>query len=115
MDTRKIFGYRNWWIKNVIYKELIEEKDYYGIDAIEVNDKLKLTQEEINIRYKLCNLVKLHTDGAVSATDIMAVLYKVEFTIADGRLKFTIDWEKNKKDKEEEKIKESIKLGLENE
>lgn len=94
MDKRKIFGYRNWWIKNAIYKELIEEKDYYGI---EINDKLKLSEEEIDIRYKLCNLVKLHTDGAVSATDVKAVLHKVEFAIVDGRLKFTIDWEKNKK------------------
>lgn len=104
MDKRKAFGCRNWFIKNAIYNMLIENKDYFGIDAIVYNNKLKLTQEEINIRYKLCNFIKNYLIGEnyISNTDIMAVLYKIEFAIVDGRLKRAIEHESMIKDVREE-------------
>ena len=89
---------------------LIENKDYFGIDAIVYNNKLKLPQEEINIRYKLCNLIKNYLIGEtyINNTDIMAVLYKIEFAIVNGRLKCAIEHESVVKD-----IKEEIQMSEE--
>ena len=104
INSRKAFGCRNWFIKNAIYNMLIKDKDYFGIDAIVYNNKLKLTEEEINIRYKLCNLIKNYLTGEtyISNTDIMAVLYKIDFAIVDGKLKFAIEHENMIKDIREE-------------
>ena len=95
MNNRRAFGCRNWFIKNAIYDMLIEEKDYFGIDAIVYNNKLELSEEEISARYKLCNLIKNYLIGEtyISNTDIMAVLYKIEFALVDGRLKFALEHE----------------------
>ena len=100
MDKRKAFGYRNWFIKNAIYNMLIEDKDYFGIDAIEYDNKIELSEEEISARYKLCSLIKGYLIGEtyISNTDIMAVLYKIRFAIVDGRLKLAIESESLKKD-----------------
>lgn len=100
MDKKKAFGFRNWFIKNAIYDMLVEDKDYFGIDAIEYNNKLELNEEEISARYKLCNLIKNYLIGEtyISNTDIMAVLYKIDFAIVDGRLRFAIESENLKKD-----------------
>lgn len=109
MDKRKAFGCRNWFIKNAIYNMLIENKDYFGIDAIVYDNKIELSEEETNIRYKLCNLVKSYLIGEtyISNTDIMAVLYKIRFAIVDGRLKYAIEHESIVKDiKEENKMSE---------
>lgn len=110
MDKRKVFGSRNWFIKNAIYNMLIENKDYFGIDTIVYNNKLELPQEEINVRYKLCNLIKNYLTGEnyISNTDIMAVLYKIEFAVVEGRLKYAIEHESIVKD-----IKEEIKMSEE--
>ena len=83
---------------------LMENKDYFGIDAIVYNNKLELTQEEINIRYKLCNFIKNYLIGEnyIGNTDIMAVLYKIDFAIVDGRLKRAIEHESIIKDVREE-------------
>ena len=79
---------------------LIENKDYFGIDAIEYNNKLELSEEEVSARYKLCNLIKGYLVGEayISNTDIMAVLYKIRFAIVDGRLKCAIEHESMVKD-----------------
>ena len=79
---------------------LIEDKDYFGIDAIEYNNKLELSEEEISARYKLCNLIRNYLIGEtyISNIDIMAVLYKISFAIVDGRLKRAIESESLKKD-----------------
>lgn len=100
MDKKKAFGFRNWFIKNAIYNMLVEDKDYFGIDAIEYNNKLELSEEEISARYKLCNLIKGYLAGEayISNTDIMAVLYKIRFAIVDGRLKRVIEHESMVKD-----------------
>jgi len=100
MDKKKAFGYRNWFIKNAIYNMILEEKDYFGIDAIEYNNKIELNEEEISARYKLCNLIRNYLIGEtyISNTDIMAVLYKINFAIVDGRLKFAIESESLKRD-----------------
>lgn len=100
MDKKKAFGFRNWFIKNAIYNMLVEDKDYFGIDAIEYNNKLELSEEEVSARYKLCNLIKGYLAGEkyISNTDIMAVLYKIRFAIVDGRLKSAIEYESMVKD-----------------
>lgn len=100
MDKKKAFGFRNWFIKNAIYDMLVEDKDYFGIDAIEYNNKLELSEEEVSARYKLCNLIKGYLVGEtyISNTDIMAVLYKIRFAIVDGRLKSAIEYESMVKD-----------------
>lgn len=100
MDKKKAFGFRNWFIKNAIYNMLVEDKDYFGIDAIEYNNKLELSEEEVSARYKLCNLIKDYLRGEtyISNTDIMAVLYKIRFAIVDGRLKSAIEYESMVKD-----------------
>ena len=79
---------------------LIEDKDYFGIDVIEYNNKLELSEEEISARYKLCSLIKGYLIGEIyiSNTDIMAVLYKIRFAIVDGRLKRAIEHESMVKD-----------------
>ena len=100
MNNKKAFGCRNWFIKNAIYNMIIEEKDYFGIDAIVYNNKLELNEEEISARYKLCNLIKNYLIGEtyINNTDIMAVLYKIEFAIVDGRLKYALEHESMVKD-----------------
>lgn len=110
-----MFGCRNWFIKNAIYNMLIEEKDYFGIDAIEYDNKLELNEEEISARYKLCNLIKKYLIGEtyISNTDIMAVLYKIDFAIVEGRLKSIINYEDRKKDIQDIAFEESLKLGEE--
>ena len=115
MDKKKMFGCRNWFIKNGIYNMILEEKDYFGIDAIEYNNKLKLNEEEISARYKLCNLIKKYLIGEtyISNTDIMAVLYKIDFAIVEGRLKSIINYEDRKKDIQDIAFEESLKLGEE--
>lgn len=109
--NKKAFGSRNWFIKNAIYEMLLKEKSYFGIDAIVYNNKLKLSDEEINVRYKLCNLIKNYLMGEsyINNKDIMAVLYKIDFTIVDGRLNFAINY----KDKQDEVFKESLRLAKE--
>ena len=110
MDKKKAFGFRNWFIKNAIYNMLIEDKDYFGIDAIEYNNKLELSEEEVSARYKLCNLIKGYLVGEayISNTDIMAVLYKIRFAIVDGRLKSVIEYESMVKDVAAEMSEEEI-------
>ena len=114
MDKRKAFGFRNWFIKNAIYNMLIEDKDYFGIDTIEYNNKLELSEEEISARYKLCSLIKGYLIGEIyiSNTDIMAVLYKIRFTIVDGRLKRAIEHESVVKDVYTEMSAEEILANL---
>ena len=115
MNKKKMFGCRKWFIKNAIYNMLIEDKDYFGIDAIEYNNKLELNEEEISARYKLCNLIKKYLIGEtyISNTDIMAVLYKIDFAIVEGRLKSIINYEDRKKDIQDIAFEESLKLGEE--
>ena len=115
MNKKKMFGCRNWFIKNAIYNMLIEDKDYFGIDAIEYNNKLELSEEEISARYKLCNLIKNYLIGEtyISNTDIMAVLYKIDFAIVEGRLKYVINYKDIKKDIQDIAFEESLKLGEE--
>lgn len=115
MNKKKMFGCRNWFIKNSIYNMILEEKDYFGIDAIEYNNKLELNEEEISARYKLCNLIKKYLIGEtyISNTDIMAVLYKIDFAIVEGRLKSIINYEDRKKDIQDIAFEESLKLGEE--
>jgi len=114
MNKKKIFGCRNWFIKNSIYNMLIEEKDYFGIDAIVYNNKLELSEEEISARYKLCSLIKGYLIGEtyISNTDIMAVLYKIRFAIVDGRLKRAIEHESMVKDVYTEMSAEEILANL---
>ena len=114
MDKKKAFGFRNWFIKNAIYNMLVEDKDYFGIDAIEYNNKLELSEEEISARYKLCNLIKGYLVGEayISNTDIMAVLYKIRFAIVDGRLKHAIEHESMVKDVYTEMSAEEILANL---
>ena len=115
MNKKKMFGCRNWFIKNAIYNMILEDKDYFGIDAIEYNNKLELNEEEISARYKLCNLIKKYLIGEtyISNTDIMAVLYKIDFAIVEGRLKSIINYEDRKKDIQDIAFEESLKLGEE--
>ena len=97
MDIRKAFGYRNWFIKNAIFDCLLNKKDYFGMD--------------VNILYKLCNLIVLYTEAVVNRTDIMAVLYKINFSINDvGRLKSSLTIEDRKEDYKNEALKESVRL-----
>ena len=114
MDKKKAFGFRNWFIKNAIYNMLVEDKDYFGIDAIEYNNKLELSEEEISARYKLCSLIKGYLIGEtyISNTDIMAVLYKIRFAIVDGRLKHAIEHESMVKDVYTEMSAEEILANL---
>lgn len=93
---------------------LIEDKDYFGIDTIEYNNKLELSEEEISARYKLCSLIKGYLIGEtyISNTDIMAVLYKIRFTIVDGRLKRAIEHESMVKDVYTEMSAEEILANL---
>ena len=116
MDKRKAFGYRNWFIKNAIYNLLMEDKDYFGIDTIVYDNKIELSEEEISARYKLCNLIKGYLIGEtyINNTDIMAVLYKIRFTIVDGRLKSAIEYESMVKDIKEEENEMSYEEMLDN-
>ena len=54
--------------------------------------------------YKLCNLIKGYLIGEtyINNVDIMAVLYKIRFTIVDGKLKSVIEYESIVKDIREE-------------
>ena len=96
MERLMMFGRENWWLKNMIYRYLIEDKEYYGIDNI----RICANPHNVNILYKLCNLVKAHIDcSAVDNKKIMAVLYKIDFDIAiDGRLQKAIDYDDMKKE-----------------
>ena len=98
---------------------LIEDKDYFGIDAIEYNNKLELSEEEVSARYKLCNLIKGYLIGETYISNtalalhavqkhIMAVLYKIRFAIVDGRLKRVIEHESMVKDVYMEMSEEEI-------
>ena len=89
--------------------QYIEDKDYFGIDTIEYDNKIELSEEEISAWYKLCSLIKGYLIGETYISNtalalhavqkyIMAVLYKIRFAIVDGRLKFAIESENLKKD-----------------
>lgn len=101
MDKKKVFGRRNWFIKMAIYNMLLEDKDYFGIDAIVYNDKIVLTDKDKEIRYQLCNIIRSRLlDGGVTATDIMAVLYKIDFAIVEGKLKNSLEFKNMQEDRE---------------
>ena len=113
MDIRKAFGFRNWFIKNAIFDCLLNKKDYFGIDNIRLLNKGE-ESIDVNILYKLCNLVVLYTEAAVNRKDIMAVLYKISFTINDiGRLKSSLTIVNRKEDYENEAFEESMRMAEE--
>lgn len=101
MDKRVVFGRVNWWLKNAIYKHIEEEKEYYGIEDI----KIGANPHDKEVLYKLCNLIKRHTEYfALDNKIILAVLYKIDFKIIDkGRLQLAIE-----SDKLKEEIKEIV-------
>ena len=115
MDKRKEFGYNHWFLKDAIYKMLIEEGNkYFGIEDIKLNKGRTLSQEEIDIRYKLCNLISMHIEGVINRTDIMAVLYKIDFIIIKGgRLDISIHYKEAIEDINTIAFEESIKLAKE--
>lgn len=92
MDKRKAFGYNHWFLKNAIFRMLVDESQYFGIEDVKFNNGRKLSEEEISARYKLCNLISMHIEGVINRTDIMAVLYKTDFTIVKGRLDTSIHY-----------------------
>lgn len=114
MDKRKVFGYNHWFLKNAIYKLLIDENEYFGIEDIKLNNKKVLSKEETDIRYKLCNLISMHIEGVINKTDIMAVLYKIDFTIVNkGRLDTSIHYDEMMTDFNQMAFEESMRLARE--
>lgn len=69
----RIFGMSNVFLRNSIYKYLIENQDKYGMKEI----KLGNNKSEKDWLYALTNAIVRDID--VSNKDVLAVLYKLEY------------------------------------
>ena len=109
------FGYRNWFIKSAIYEMLLREKECFGIDSIVYKKNIEIDEEKKNIRYKLCNIVREELIGqSINSTDIMAVLYKIDFTIVKGgRLDNVLQYREDKEEYRKIAFEESLRLARE--
>ena len=67
----RIFGMSNVFLRNSIYRYLIENQDKYGMKEI----KLGSNKSEKDLLYALTNAIVRDID--VSNKDVLAVLYKL--------------------------------------